>query len=667
MQFPKLTPLQSRLAACLATSIILVIIYFSISPSHFAYAAELDSILNKDHNHHRIGLGQELDFRDVTDWGEDGETLQDDSFVGLEEEGHVFAGVRRDLERRAPGTAPLTNNVPFGDNLAPGEVVAFKFASTELYGSAGVPRSGLPWNMSRSDGTSIQKRAGIFLTEDSEAGDHDLLKRQTANGTVKSVYISANTCLQPTVNSGGKSPPQLTLYVSANESEISSIPIGNASSFSFEQGYVSAKVNATGDLYFSIVANNLTDNFSGQWNYQIAASIDASYFYYENTEFSWVVDTDSKSALLSTLNLTSADLNPSNQTMAVRKEIMAMKDLPFTMRIYNASSPNITGIERSYCGLQNQDINPVSINYSMTDRGVGGNPKQQFYATGLNPGQDYTAILAYNGVNMTDSRVVAGGGQLWKSIPFTTKREENCKIIYDLPFCSAVAYAVPTNPQNESLTIQQLRSTYDDYAKSLYQNFTNSLDQIQCHTAESSQYSLATNCSDCADNYKLWLCAVTIPRCEDFSNTNNSALKPRNVGHAYPNGTTPSFSFQDPRTDQEVLNLMVYNSSRNPMIDQVIKPGPYKELLPCQELCFDLVQACPTALGFQCPKAQGYAGGILSDSYGTYNPAEVSPNNFVTCNFLGVDWPSLSAAGRLGMGSVGLWLLGFGTALYLGL
>lgn len=246
--------------------------------------------------------------------------------------------------------------------------------------------------------------------------------------------------------------------------------------------------------------------------------------------------------------------------------------------------------------------------------------------------------------------------------------EENCKIIYDLTFCDAVAYAVPTNPNNQTLTIEQLRGTYDNYTYSLYTNFSNSLDQIQCHTAESSQYSLATDCDACRANYKLWLCAVTIPRCEDFSNTNNSALQPRNVGHAFPNGTMPSFTIVDHKhTQQQILNapsLMLYNSSRNPMIDQVIQPGPYKELLPCQELCFDLVQACPTALGFQCPKPQGYAGGVLGDSYGTYEPAKVSLNDFVTCNFLGVDWPSLSDAGRVRISSVGLWLAVL-TALFL--
>jgi calcium channel MID1 len=240
--------------------------------------------------------------------------------------------------------------------------------------------------------------------------------------------------------------------------------------------------------------------------------------------------------------------------------------------------------------------------------------------------------------------------------------EENCKIIYDLPFCDAVAYAVPTNPKNDSLTVPELKRTYDEYASALFKNFTNSLDQIQCQTAESAQYSLATNCTLCSQNYKLWLCAVTIPRCEDFSSL-NKFLQPRNIGHAFPNGTTPKFDISgaDPA---EAPSRLLTNSSRNPMIDQLIKPGPYKELLPCQELCFDLVQACPTALQFACPKPNGYAGGVLNQSYGSYDPAKVSPNDFVTCNFLGVDWPSLSSGSRLGLTSVG-WSLVAGVVLFL--
>lgn len=47
------------------------------------------------------------------------------------------------------------------------------------------------------------------------------------------------------------------------------------------------------------------------------------------------------------------------------------------------------------------------------------------------------------------------------------------------------------------------------------------------------------------------------------------------------------------------------------MIDQKIKPGPWKEVLPCEDLCYQLVQSCPAALGFACP-----IGERLVSSYG---------------------------------------------------
>ena len=71
-----------------------------------------------------------------------------------------------------------------------------------------------------------------------------------------------------------------------------------------------------------------------------------------------------------------------------------------------------------------------------------------------------------------------------------------------------------------------------------------------------------------------------------------------------------------------------YNTSRNPMIDSVIKPGPYKEMLPCEDICYDLVRSCPAALQFACP-LEGHG---LNYSYG-------SPSN--GCNSL---WTSISGA-----------------------
>ena len=80
-----------------------------------------------------------------------------------------------------------------------------------------------------------------------------------------------------------------------------------------------------------------------------------------------------------------------------------------------------------------------------------------------------------------------------------------------------------------------------------------------------------------------------------------------------------------------------YSRSRNPMIDQVIKPGPYRELLPCDDLCHDLVRSCPAQLGFACPNPPAKAL-----SYGTRNERNL------TCNFplAVVDLSPLKAGAR---------------------
>jgi hypothetical protein len=46
-----------------------------------------------------------------------------------------------------------------------------------------------------------------------------------------------------------------------------------------------------------------------------------------------------------------------------------------------------------------------------------------------------------------------------------------------------------------------------------------------------------------------------------------------------------------------------YNSTRNPGIDVVVVQAPYKEMLPCLDLCIDIVRSCPANLGFACPNS----------------------------------------------------------------
>lgn len=247
----------------------------------------------------------------------------------------------------------------------------------------------------------------------------------------------------------------------------------------------------------------------------------------------------------------------------------------------------------------------------------------------------------------------------------------NCRVIYDLPFCTDVAYAVPTNPMDETLNdVRTLAEQYDNRTAAMFKNFTNSLDQIPCYTTNSAQYSLASNCTHCSRDYKKWLCAVTIPRCEDFS-TNATYLVPRNVDQTFANNTSPDSSLLNSSNVTQLApnsgdSRSDYTTkSRNPFIDEVIKPGPYKELLPCKELCFDLVQSCPMVLGFACPGRK-----LLGMSYGSFDAGNIAKegDGAVTCNYLGVDWPSLSAGTALSpsfvlIGAVGVMVLLFGLGL----
>lgn len=190
----------------------------------------------------------------------------------------------------------------------------------------------------------------------------------------------------------------------------------------------------------------------------------------------------------------------------------------------------------------------------------------------------------------------------------------------------------------------------------MYQNFNYSLQQIPCNTTSSAQYSLAKNCDDCAHAYKQWLCAVTMPRCEDYS-SDLPWLQPRNMAQKFLNASsqvyTPDMIVSNlsaaytPMPDapsgseaftQSYGSVFASNSSRNPLIiDENIMPGPYKEVLPCADLCYSLVQSCPASFGFGCP----VPGRGLEVDYGQRSDTNL------TCSYLGAVY-YLNAAGTVG-------------------
>ena len=161
----------------------------------------------------------------------------------------------------------------------------------------------------------------------------------------------------------------------------------------------------------------------------------------------------------------------------------------------------------------------------------------------------------------------------------------------------------------------------------MYQNFNKSMAQIACEAPTTQRYSLVRNCSDCAAAYKDWLCSVTIPRCEDFSN-NASYLQPRAMAQLFPNGD----ALDDvTRAQYPNANRRSFNSSRNPRIDNDIKPGPYKEVLPCEDLCYNIVQSCPASMQFSCPRPNVAA---FDETYGRRSHPD-APDGALTCNYQG--------------------------------
>ncbi|KAF9883524.1 Mg(2+) transporter [Aspergillus nanangensis] len=490
-----------------------------------------------------------------------------------------------DLVRRAPNGAPALDNNQYKDG--------------------GVKRGETQW-------WYVPKEVvdGKRANDSSDGQKNDVSKRW------KPLYLSLTACSKPDPGKTGSDQkiPQLELYVSTSDKLQKPGPGGDSSNQALhtaEQGYVGINVQAEGDVYIGVTAPNSTE-YSGSYTYQIAVSIDSLFHKVEHEEFLFLVDADTHTALLTSDNLTASQFGVKGD-----KELMNMTT-PFTIFANNVNNTATDGLQRSYCALKNLAQirkGDQNIQTGMTTRGLNNRPKQQFYLKGLNKTSTYTGILARDDSSVKlGNGIVGGGGTVYMPRNFNTKTEDNCAVLYDLSFCSEVAYAVPSNPNME---VDKLRTLYDDHAASLYKNFTYSLDQVQCNTSNETRYSLAVDCNQCATAYKQWLCAVTIPRCADFSNP-AEFLHPRNVGQSFDNNTQPS-------TNNTQKGHPAFSKSRNPLIDSQINPGPYKEILPCQDVCYNLVKKCPSVLGFQCPE-----GRWLDWSYGKRDG-----DGNITCSYLG--------------------------------
>lgn len=644
---PKLSPLQSRLAACLIASLMVLVLYFALSLPHFAYAADVDSMRGEDHNHERL---LDMPFLEV-----DIEELELREIVYEAE----FIVYDRGIMGRAStvyGPTVLINNCMDLTNVDQGQTVSYSFLKASVFGDLSPSPRVLPSPVKpRSRNTELGDKEGTADGGSEETGkdeeyteDLKLRLRQSTTANYRTVYITVNTCgqPQPIINSTTDPPPQLQLYVSLALNNTNPGPGKDSTTQQMvilEGGAGMIAVNATGDVFIGLYGQTTTA-YKDAWSAEIAASIDAPYHYYHNgtSPNLFLVDSDSNSALLVTGDLTN---EPENST--VYQEWMDSA-APFVLFVINQDESSLQGLENSYCALQQKaTIGPKvttadakSVRAGITTRG-NKQPKQQFYIDSLKRGYSYNAVLAISG-NSTNSGngVVGGGGQVWPMTNFTTLsgmclsfspdgqklivKDGNCAMIFDLSFCSQIAYAVPANPKIFQ-NFTALAAFYDNATQASYKFFENVLAQIPCETTASAQYSLARTCSDCAAAYQEWLCTVSMPRCTDFL-SNLPWLQARNMGQPFPNGT-----MLPPDLVAWANNSAPLNSSRNPNIDAFVRPGPYKEVLPCDGVCYNLVQSCPASMGFACPQPGGMG---FNQSYGVMsNPSIPEQVGQMTCNY----------------------------------
>ncbi|KAI9749153.1 MAG: hypothetical protein M4579_006983 [Chaenotheca gracillima] len=578
MHIPRLSQLQSRLAATLTASIVIVALYFVVINPQFAYAA--DSIPPEDHNHLLLKELENFESQALDNSFDEGISRTYEP---------VFGGVDRSIVGRAPDDAPtaLANNAAKNLNIKPGETNLYVFPKEALTAKKTPAPPGLP----HFNGSNW--RPNFADVEDEAKPDNDGKQPAKRQGGARPVYISLNTCEQPSPkgSTSGDIPPSLTIYVSksaSNKKPGPDAPGDQQVIKTADGGFAGLTIDASDDTFITVAAPS-SNGFQDVYNYDLAASVDAPFHSYDPVHANLKpIDSDTNATLLMTANIT----NTTDFNDPVYKQ-WKNQSPPFILFANPSNDPMTRSLQNSYCAMKNFALvasfsggkNAASVKTDMTSAYLPLAVKQQFYLENLNGSTTYTISLAMMGNSTVDGDgIIGGGGKVWKAFNVTTQSDGNCRVIYGLSFCSSVAYAVPGNP---SFSPGGLAALYDNSTENMYKNFSKALAQIPCNTSSDAQYSLVKTCADCQTMYKSWLCAVTMPRCFDYSS-------------------------QEPYLVPRTGDRNTLSSSRNPLINNQIKPGPYKELLPCKEHCWGMVQACPAKLSFGCP-----TGAELDRSYGS--------------------------------------------------
>ena len=312
-----------------------------------------------------------------------------------------FLGVDRSIIGRAEeDDKVLANNAPESLDIEAGESQFWRFPRSALFGPNSQPA---PKNE----------------TDDDSA--RELRMRQAQ----KTVFVTLNTCNQPVPKSSSipSAPDQLKLYISTSQSNQK--PDSNQHNYTVavDGGYGGINITAGADIYIGVSAPSDGD-FSGDYSYEITASIDEYYAKYENSNFTFFIDSDNKSALLYTANTTT--LSPTNQKF----DKWMNSSLAFSIYVNNQEDPKLLGLHRSMCALKKHAKIQKSTDIASSMTTVAdGKPKQQFYVKNLNSSSAYYAIVTIDGANENSEFAgggnINGGGTTWNITYFSTKSSQS--------------------------------------------------------------------------------------------------------------------------------------------------------------------------------------------------------------------------------------------------
>lgn len=164
----------------------------------------------------------------------------------------------------------------------------------------------------------------------------------------------------------------------------------------------------------------------------------------------------------------------------------------------------------------------------------------------------------------------------------------NCPLVHSLPFCPLTSYAVPLPPTPDGATSYSPSNLPTNISAPLMSTLTNFTIALLTFACGRDIYSPIQTCDSCADAYRTWACAVSLPRCGEIPSSLASILaaQPTSSGESNSIHTLPTPAL-----------LPSSNNSRIP------SNNSYNELLPCIETCHAVDRACPPTFGWICPSA----------------------------------------------------------------